>query len=76
MKIVENLVKGRRNFIANVSTDGGNTTHHVYVISDNPDNTDTENGEKIEISEIDVHVFLQGEGYTVYDITTKLLPLC
>lgn len=75
MKIVNQLTKGRRNFIAEVSNDGGTTIKKVIVISDNPDNTDTDeySGKKIDISEADVQLFLQDQGYTVYGITVQIV---
>ena len=76
MKIVSQLTKGRKNFIAEVSDDGGATIKKVIVISDNADNTDTDeySGEKIDISEADVLLFLQNHGYTVYGITVQIIP--
>ena len=75
MKIVNQLTKGRRNFIAEVSNNGGATIKKVIVISDNPDNTDTDgySGKKIDISEADVQLFLQDHGYTVYGITVQIV---
>ena len=70
MQIVNEIKTGRKNFIAEVSDDGGETTKKVIVISDNDDNTDDNgDGTKTAIGIPDVDLFLKDCGYTVYNIT-------